>query len=229
MPEVEKKYDGVFKDDSRATKIAILNDFDTLSVEIDGVHFQGDEFDCLEIIDKSNYSTEQLQRFTFIDDVICNYQMTVSVPQIILDNQNDSHVVTNLMCEWSKGKPTPNNRQLESQKLKLSVTVGKELFEGTSNYYFDDALNEIIKQFEGRYIFKNCYGCLFSDYSPYGQQGFGGMYCFVRQKEKYLNLKIPPNSYKYDYMSELNDEYDIQQEIYSCDNYEPRKPGIGYR
>jgi hypothetical protein len=49
------------------------------------------------------------------------------------------------MCKWSKGKPAPNNRQLESQKLKLSVTVAKEVFEGTSNYYFDDALSEIIR------------------------------------------------------------------------------------
>jgi hypothetical protein len=145
MPEVEKRYDGVFEDNSGATKIVILNDFDTLSVEVDGVHFQGDEFDCLEIINKSSYSTVQLQPFTFIDDVICNYHMTVSVPQIILDKQNDSHVVTNLMCKWSKGKPAPNNRQLESQKLKLSVTVAKEVFEGTSNYYFDDALSEIIR------------------------------------------------------------------------------------
>jgi hypothetical protein len=59
MPEVEKRYDGIFEDNSGATKIVILNDFDTLSVEVDGVHFQGDEFDCLEIINKSSYSTVQ--------------------------------------------------------------------------------------------------------------------------------------------------------------------------
>ncbi|NQY29453.1 MAG: hypothetical protein HRT69_08275 [Flavobacteriaceae bacterium] len=228
MTAMVKKYKGTFTDAFGTTEIVVVNDFDILSVEVDGIRFEGEEFDDFQIIDKEKHTIAQLQRFTFIEDTICDYKITVFIPQVILNKQNDSKVITDLIVEYKVGKPTINKR-IESRKIKLLLNLGNEKFEGTSEVYIDDAFDKIINQFKGKYAFKNCYGCLYSDYSPYGQQGFGGLFCFVQQKEKYLKVKIPPDSYKYDYISEFNNGFDVVQEIYCCDKYKIRKSGVGYR
>uniref|UniRef100_UPI00404A7F8D DUF6304 family protein n=1 Tax=Flavobacterium sp. TaxID=239 RepID=UPI00404A7F8D len=221
------EYYGTFKDDFGTTEICILNDFDNLYFEIDGVKFEALEFGDFEIINKVNYSDKQLERFTFSSTVICNYKMTVFIPQVIIDKVENKTLTTNLKLEYDLGKPKlPRGFDF---KLKLNITIDGEKFEALSDYYIDDAFDQIVKQFGDRYKIKNCYGCLYSDYSPYGQQGFGGIYCFVRQKEKYLKVTVPKDSYKYNYFEECENDYDIVQETYSCDKFEIRKNGIGYR
>lgn len=222
------EYHGIFKDAFETTEIRILNDFDNLYFEIDGVKFEALEFGDFAIINKENYSDKQLERFTFSSKVICDYKMTIFIPQVIIDKVENKKITTNLVLEYDLGKPKlPRGFDI---KLKLNITIDGEKFEAVgSDYYIDDAFDQIVKQFGERYKFKNCYGCLYSDYSPYGQQGFGGMYCFVRRKEKYLNVNIPKDSYKYNYFEECDNDYDIVQETYCCDKYEIRKQGTGYR
>ena len=50
--------------------------------------------------------------------------------------------------------------------------------------------------------FKNCYGCMYGDYSVYGQSGFGSMLCYVNQKDEYIKVRT-----KEDYLSKLNTNY----------------------
>lgn len=221
------EYHGNFKDDFGTTEISILNNFNNLYFEIYGVKFQALEFGDFEIVSKENYSDEQLERFTFSSTVICNYKMTVFIPQVIIDNVENKTLTTNLTLEYDLGKPKlPRGFDF---KLRLSITFDGQTFEGFSDYYIDYAFDQLIKQVGDRYKFKNCYGCLYSDYNPYGQAGFGGMYCLVKQKEKYLKVDIPKNSYKYNYLEECENDYDIVQETYCCDKYEIRKQGTGYR
>lgn len=72
--------------------------------------------------------------------------------------------------------------------------------------------------------FKNCYGCMYGDYSVYGQSGFGSMLCYVNQKDEYIKVRT-----KEDYLSKLNTNYKKLQEIFYCPKFELREKGIGYR
>jgi hypothetical protein len=222
-----RKYHGTYRDDFGTTEICILNNFENLYFEIDGVKFEGLEFGDFEILNKENYSDKQLERFTFISTIICNYKMTVFIPQTIIDNVKKKTFTTNLTLECELGiQKSPKGFDF---KLRLNVTIDGRTFEGVSDYYIDSVFDQIIKQFGDKYKFKNCYGCLYSDYSPYGQQGFGGMYCFVRQKENYLKVDVPKDSYKYNYFEDCENDYEMVQETYCCDKYEIRKQGTGYR
>jgi len=223
------KYYGTFTDDFGTTAICILNDFSNLYFEIDGVKFEGLEFGDFEITNKESYSGKQLERFTFCSTVICNHKMTVFIPQVIIDTVEKKTFTTDLTLEYDLGKPKLPNLNRFDYKLRITTKIDEQTFEGVSDCYFEDAFDQILKQIGDRYKFRNCYGCLYSDYSPYGQRGFGGMYCFVRQKEKYLKVDIPKDSYKYDYLEALAYDYDVVQETYFCDKYEIRKKGTGYR
>ncbi|NQX43114.1 hypothetical protein SAMN05421820_11523 [Pedobacter steynii] len=223
----QQKYRGTFTDDFGTNDIDILNDFENLYFEIDGVKFEGLEFGDFEILNKKDYSDQQLERFTFSAAAICNYKMTIFIPQVIIDNVENRTFTTNLILEYDLGKPKlPRGFDL---KLRLNVIIDGQIFEGFSDYDISYAFDQILEQFGDQYKLKNCYGCLYSDYSPYGQKGFGGLYCFVRQKEKYLSVEIPKDSYKFDYFEKCENDYDIVQETFCCDKYEIRKQGTGYR
>lgn len=88
---------------------------------------------------------------------------------------------------------------------------------------FEGLFDQIQQQFQGKYRFKNCYGCLYADYSVYGQAQMGTMGCFKLQKSNYLAVKN-----KDDYMQLDAVEFCIQ-EIYCCEDYQIRDQNIGYR
>lgn len=229
MTEQPHTYQGIFSDKHGTRDIVVSNDFDVFSLEIDGVRFEGDSLDDLQIINKKNYTAEQLERLTLINDTILDYTIFVNVPQMIINNADGAQLSTLMEIEWELVGLTENGKNIEYRQLKLRLIIGEELFEGTCKDYFDYALDQIIEQFNGRYSFKNCYGCLYSDYSPYGQNTFGGMYCFVRQKEDYLTIDIPAGSYKYNYMAHLTNDYSITQETYCCNHFKQRIKGTGHR
>ena len=88
-----KNYIGTYRDDFGTTDIIIHNDFETLSLKIDGIEFKGSQFTSLEIINERAYSAKQLERFTFYstqihgtDDFveeICNCTFNFTIPQFI--------------------------------------------------------------------------------------------------------------------------------------------------
>ena len=98
-----------------------------------------------------------------------------------------------------------------------------ELFKSEGDF-FESLFEGIQNQFNGRYILKNCFGCLYSDYSVYGQGALGSMICFVRQKDEYVKVKN-----KSEYEGNLTGDYDIVQEIFRCDKFQARRKGTGYR
>jgi hypothetical protein len=89
--------------------------------------------------------------------------------------------------------------------------------------HIEGAFDVLREQLGDRYKFKNCYGCLYGDYSVYGSGAFGSMLCYVNQKNEYKKVKT-----KDEYMNLTND-FAIVQEIYCCDKFETRKAGTGYR
>lgn len=88
--------------------------------------------------------------------------------------------------------------------------------------YFEDIFLEFEKQFKNNYYFKNCFGCLFSDYNVYGQNSFGTLMCYIDNKEAYLNA-----SSKAEY-GNLTD-YKYVQETSLCNKFQKRIKDTGYR
>ena len=141
----------------------------------------------------------------------------------IIDKINNIERGNVLTIEYDLGKKRAKPKGgLDFENVRLSLSIRQFEFEGTGDF-FEIAFDEIQKKFDNKYCFKNCYGCMFGDYSVYGQSSFGTMLCFVTQKEKYKQV-----SNKQEYMELTNDHKQVQ-EIFCCDEYEIRKTGAGYR
>lgn len=217
------KYNGSYTDDFGKTEIVIENDYDYLYVEIDGVKFRGSELSDLRIIDRLNYSKAQLERFKYsFTRSLCSCSFKVLIPQIIIDKMKNTQLDCLLSIELLLGNENPEWSHSISEDLKLSLSIGEYDFEGRGEC-FESIFDRIQKQFDNRYYLKNCYGCMYGDYSVYGNSNFGTMLCFVNQKEQYLKVKN-----KDDYMN-LESDFETVQEIFCCDKFEIRKKGVGYR
>ncbi len=223
-------YNATYSDNFGTVGIVIKNDFKNLSTEIDGVKFSGSEFSDLTIDDKTKYSPKQLERFTFlpspvwksdkVNESIRNCSFRFPIPVLIIDKANDVEIHNALSVEYQLGSVSLQG-ELEYEKIKLSLSIRENEFEGAGDL-FEVAFDHIQREFGDRYCFKNCYGCMYGDYSVYGQSAFGTMLCFANQKEKYLE-----STTKSEYM-ELT-ESKLVQEIFCCDQFEIRKKGVGYR
>ena len=228
------KYYGTYSDDFGTTEIIITNDFKNLSTKIDDVEFKGSEFTALELVNKNAHSLKQLERFTlyatriyetevFVEE-ICNCTFDFTVPQFIIDLQTQEHFIADLKLKYVIGKARPEpSGGVEFEKIYLTVKISDNLFESQGDN-FESIFESIQNQFDGKYKLKNCFGCLYSDYSVSGQSSFGSMMCFINQKEKYLGVKS-----KTEYMDNLTNDYEVVQEIFYCDKFEIRQKGTGYR
>jgi hypothetical protein len=227
-------YKGCYNDSLGTCAIEVKNNFSTLTTVIDGVGFTGSEFDDLTVDDQSKYSAEQLSRFTFLKtpiyqtdrfvETLCNCSIEVVVPQVIIDKVNNAEFYSDLTIKNSLGSPRSEKpgTGIDHENVTLSLVIAGTIYTGTSSD-FEGAFDGIYKQFRDTYHFKNCYGCMYSDYSVYGQSTFGSMLCFRNQKEAYSKVTT-----KDEYM-ELDPPDMFVQEIYCCDQFEIRKGGVGYR
>ena len=225
------KYQTIYRDDHGIVHTWIENDFNELSIEIEGVQFKGTEFSNLAIVDQHGYSESQLQRFTLhqtkilgsgcIEETLCNCCFELVVPQTMILLPEMRTFSVDVKVIYSLGNVRANGA-LEFENINISVILDNTLFEASGDY-FETVLDSLTRQFEGGYQFKNCYGCMFGDYSAYGQSSFGTMQCYHAQKEAYLRIKD-----KSDYLA-LCQHNPLVQEIDCCDRYEIREKGGGYR
>lgn len=227
------KYRGTYTDNLGPTEVIIENNFETLNADIDGVRFSGSEFSDLAIAGKVNYPEKQLERFSFypipiyntdkIQETLCNCSFELSINQVLIDRKQNIDIDGRLSVNYSLGKGRPAHQGgIEFEKVQLTLFIDELQLSGEGDF-FEMAFDQIKEQLGNRYSLKNCYGCLYGDYSYAGQSSFGTMQCYVNQKEAYLKV----NS-KDDYI-ELSTDYRQVQEIYCCDKFEIRKPGTGYR
>lgn len=226
-------YKGFYKDSLGTCAIEVENDFSTLTTEIDGVVFIGSEFDDLTVDDQSKYTAEQLARFTFLRtpiyqtdrfvETLCNCSIEVVLSQVVIDKLNNTEFSSDLTIKNSLGSPRSKpGTGIDQESVTLSLAIAGSIYTGTSSD-FEGAFDGIFKQIKDKYHFKNCYGCLYSDYSVYGQSTFGSMLCFKNQKEEYSKVTT-----KDEYLK-LGAPERYVQEVYCCDQYEIRKERVGYR
>ena len=108
---------------------------------------------------------------------------------------------------------------------RFELRVDEKIFTGTKRTLdFEEALLNISKLIAPEYYMKCCFTCQYSDYSPYGNDSFGTMLCYKKQKEDYLKVHN-----KREYFHYLTNDYEVRQETDLCMEYDIRMKCEGYR
>lgn len=225
------QYPGSYSDSMGTVIIIVENDFKILSCEIDGVRFYGRELSDLSVDNRSKYTNQQLERFKFypvsiygtneVELILCNCSFSLIVPQIVVDTNDNVELDVDIKIDCFLTKKEVNDR--ESESYKLSMTLNEQKYFGASEH-IEDVLLQIQNQLGHKYFLKNCFGCMYGDYSVYGSCAFGSMICYSNQKEKYKQV-----TNKDEYMDLDTNNCQRVQEIYCCEDFELRKIGVGYR
>lgn len=220
------KYKGTYQDSFGIEEVTIANDFTDISFKLGDFNFVGRHFDDFELNDYENFSAEQLKRFTFKSINIYqsdkksyelkDFILSFTIPVTILNLETKQTTSSNLFIKLDI------NSIDNDTKIFLKIVYNDQEYSGTSSV-FEGAADQINKQINGEFTIKNCFWCLYSDYSVYGQGLAGSMLCFLKYKDQYLKVQS-----KDDYM-ELPNDVPLIQEIYTCDSFDPRKSGTGYR
>lgn len=246
-----------YKDKLHNQDIKILNtqeDYktDPLSFEIDGIVFKGTSLECFELADPQQYEIAK-EKFSILKWGGYNSRLKTDFP-VYYDLQRyelEADIPVNAVRK-SDGKIIGGTihaafRMIERDKNKYNIIVmcdgnrvypgdyivsefslsvdGKIFRCGKLTLCFENALNELSRLIKDEYYLKCCFTCQFSEYSIYGNDNFGTMLCYRRNKAECLKV----NS-KDDWFEFLEDKkFDLRQENYLCNDYEPRNKASGYR
>lgn len=202
----------------------------SLILKLGPILFKGDTFDGLELQNEDSYSEEELNRFSFeklrvhgTDEIVkelTNCKLEFEFQLEIVNKHSLQLQKINGILIVDLGSFSPRKHAI----FQYDFSIGNDEFNvnGDSFEELFDNLKELIKK---SYLIKNCYGCNYSDYSPYGRDSFGDMQCFKSAKDKYLKI-----SGKVGLFQLMSSEKVIHvQEIYVCDEFEFRKMNVGYR
>ncbi len=220
------KYKGTYQDRFGIEEVTIVNEFNAISFKLGEFNFVGRYFDDFELNGYDNFTPEQLIRFTFkpINKYqsdkkayeLKNFSLSFTIPVTILNLQTKQTTISKLFTNLDI------NSIDKDTKIFLKIIYNGKEYSGTSSL-FEGAADQINRQIQGEFTIKNCFWCLYSDYSVYGQGLVGSMLCFLKYKDQYLLVQN-----KDEYM-ELPNDVPLVQEIYRCDSFEKRTSGTGYR
>lgn len=211
---MKEYYYGTYSDAFGTTPIVIENNFQYLLFNIRDIKFQDTDFDHLTVYQSTLLTDFQLAQFTWLNDALINYHIQIALPLTLICMQTQQ--IISCLADFSFEFGT------EHYIAKLAFELaGQSYF--ASGELLEILFDQIQKQFLGKYRFKNCYGCLYADYSVYGQAFMGSMSCFRNQKQNYLKVMN-----KDQYM-QLEAPIEQVQEIYCCKTFEIRNQNAGYR
>lgn len=133
-------------------------------------------------------------------------------------NENDRN---NIIYRCDGVRVFPDASDVED----FSLHIGDEIINGQKTLYFEDALKSINSQIKDTYELKCCLTCQYSDYSPYGNDGFGYMLCYRDHKDEYL--KVNDKDSFFEYVADLDFEFEYETNL--CKEFAPRILCEGYR
>ena len=120
-------------------------------------------------------------------------------------------------------KVEPNTTVCE----KFALIIADQCFKAAApSELFEVSLQSICRQIAGKYYLYNCFGCLYSDYSPYGQGNLGNLCCFAANREKYLKVYSKYEG-EYTIWDAFEDGFSQCQETDVCDEFTPRINCLG--
>ena len=133
-------------------------------------------------------------------------------------NENDRN---NIIYRCDGVRVFPDASDVED----FSLHIGDEIINGQKTLYFENALKSINSQIKDTYELKCCLTCQYSDYSPYGNDGFGYMLCYKNHKNEYL--KVNDKDSFFEYVEDLDFEFEYETNL--CKEFAPRILCEGYR
>lgn len=204
-----------------------------LMLELEKAEFGGDAFDGLELMNEAELSKTELERFTLVRQRILegkeemieltDYSLEFDLPiRMINIEKNKEEIVETQLTVKRKFLEGEKGREYSSMTLEFLLNGEKVKLDGD---VFEVLLLGLKEKMKDEYYMKNCFGCLYSDYSPYGNDTFGDMLCFRNNKENYAKVNDKTSMFKtMEETAILN-----VQEIHLCDQFKPRISPIGYR
>lgn len=220
-PESVHGFDGwaaVFTDAVGSTEALISNDGARVHLRVLGVRFAGAWLD-----DFAPVGNEPVPgRLRLHRGDLCDYRLEFRVPMTVREGADDVATALDVCVEL--GPPTERGGlSHEWVQLRLSFD-GAEEYTTRRHDLFETALDEVREHLGAGSLLKCCFGCDFSDYSPYGNGMFGTLYCFRTAKEQYRRVVGK------DEIFELWDEAaGAVQETWLCEEWEARAANRGYR
>ncbi|MHC5309155.1 DUF6304 family protein [Myroides sp. LJL116] len=215
-------YKGILTTKWGSYEAIITNDFKQFYLQVGKVLFEGSDFGSLELKSHNIYNSSDLNIFDlevykngqqeYLE--LVNYILRFELPLNLIDTKLKEEFSVEAKCFYTQREGV--------DRTQISFSIHDELFEAAGDF-LELVFDELQHAFKGRYRFKNCYGCLFADYSVYGQGVIGPMLCFKNQKQAYLKIVT-----KQEYLN-LDEPDALQQELYCCEDFQSRDIVVGYR
>lgn len=133
-------------------------------------------------------------------DWLQDYTLQVNIPVDVFQITHKQKIKAELQIvlrNEPKQKHIGVSQRNDTVKTELNTTScqqfalvmeGRQFAAEHPDVMFETSLQSICKQISGSYYLCTCFGCIYSDYSPYGQGNLGNLCCFAANKHEYLKV-----------------------------------------
>lgn len=159
-----------------------------LNFTIDGIDFVADDFDDFRLKNNSDFELAQpkfdLKPFKYTILGTNTEVLEYSLQEYSLLDLKISTIVIDKSTNLDINAYIFINNIFDVKCFQL--LINDEIYSlDNPNKDFEYSFSQICKKISSKYYLKNCFGCIYSDYSPYGQNDFGSMYCFLNGGDIY--------------------------------------------
>lgn len=228
------KWKAHYRDENLDLDLFIENNFSydnilsSLTMVINDITFCGMSFDDWEVYSEIDIEAA-FKKFSIMqwDDGKGNYRyelqkyrLEVEIPIPVIDIAQRKCRQGLIHIAFDKEK---NNCDF------FNLSIEGEIFEcDQPDIDFETSFLQICKKINGKYLLKCCFGCLYSDYSPYGNNYFASMLCYLSVADQYIHVsgKYKDTDEKIPIWAVYKNGKQIQ-ETYLCDGFVPRINCLG--
>lgn len=228
---------------------------DSLTMTIDGIKFCGMSFSDFEVYDENSIEDAK-EKFKVLKwggatqvgkTVIKNryvhwlqdYYLEVEIPVKLINIEDDSDISAIIHFAYQMKEDVEKSRScyhLDNEviysnkveciffQLEASGIVCKCEY---LDLDFETSLLQICNKIKEKYLLKCCFGCLYADYSPYGNDEFATMLCYSSCADKYIQVSGKYGDDKGISIWEVYDDGEQKQETFLCKKFKPRINCLG--
>ncbi|MBV6697778.1 DUF6304 family protein [Kitasatospora aureofaciens] len=200
----------------------LVNDGQTFSLLLRGNRFEGSSLDALELagrLDEDGLPPD----LTRLDE-LCSCTIEWSTP-LQVAGPDGGRLPATLHGRVVLGDPGPSGGlDALHVTLRLDLPDGGTVETAAPWEDMEDALLDLRRQLPPGVRILACITCAHSDYSPAGSGFMGSMACFRDSKDTYRTVSGKPGL-----LAIWDHRTGFTQETFHCPEFEPRRPGTGYR
>ncbi len=213
-------------------------DFFPFKLVIDGVGFQSSQLTDWELQDDEIVEfSETRNKFDLYENkYLQDFILKINIDTFVLDTVLNKRLkavlqVANTFSKTKDSDSVCNSKYAYVENSIFSLIIEEKIFTSNiSSEWFEDSLVQICKSLDNKYQLVNCFGCAYSDYSPYGSGNIGNLYCFLNIKDKYLTVisKYATQANDYTVFDAFDEGVHFNvKETDLCENFMPRINTLG--